>query len=79
MLGDAGANAAGALAGYMLASSQGIVGLGIAAVFLIVLNAASERVSYSEVIGSSRILRWLDGLGRGDGGVFDDGKDGGEG
>lgn len=64
MLGDAGANAAGALAGYMLASALGLVGLGVAAIFLIVLNAASERVSFTEVIASNRLLSWLDSLGR---------------
>lgn len=64
MLGDAGANALGALAGFLLASSLPIPGLAIAATLLLVLNLASERVSFSEVVERSRVLMWLDGLGR---------------
>jgi hypothetical protein len=64
MLGDAGANAAGALAGYLLASSLSLVGLAVAAAFMLALNLASEKVSYTEVIESNGLLRWLDGLGR---------------
>jgi hypothetical protein len=64
MLGDAGANAAGALAGYLLASSLSLVGLAVAAAFMLALNLASEKVSYTEVIESNALLRWLDGLGR---------------
>jgi hypothetical protein len=64
MVGDAGANAAGALAGFMLACSLSLPGLAVAAVLLVALNAASERVSFSEVIASNQLLRWLDGLGR---------------
>jgi hypothetical protein len=64
MLGDAGANAAGALAGYLLASSLSLVGLAVAAAFMLALNLASEKVSYTAVIESNALLRWLDGLGR---------------
>jgi hypothetical protein len=64
MLGDAGANAAGALAGYLVASSLSLTGLAVAAALLLALNLASEKVSYTEVIQSNALLRWLDGLGR---------------
>jgi hypothetical protein len=64
MLGDAGANAAGALGGYLLASSLPFWGLAAAAALLLVLNLASERVSYTEVIESNGLLRYLDGIGR---------------
>lgn len=64
MLGDAGANAAGALGGYLLASSLPFWGLAVAAAFLLALNLAPERVSYTEVIESSSLLRYLDRLGR---------------
>ncbi|MBA4371106.1 MAG: hypothetical protein C0418_05975, partial [Coriobacteriaceae bacterium] len=66
MLGDAGANAAGALAGFWLA--RGLVSvpvaLGVAAAIIVALNLISERVSFSEVIERNRVLKWLDMLGR---------------
>lgn len=71
MLGDAGANAAGALAGYLLASALPLVGMAAAALVLLALNVASERVSFSEVIERNAVLRYLDGLGR-----VRDGEDG---
>jgi UDP-GlcNAc:undecaprenyl-phosphate GlcNAc-1-phosphate transferase len=64
MLGDAGANAIGAMLGAAAAASlprparlallAGIVGL----------TAASEKVSFTKVIERTRPLRWLDMLGR---------------
>jgi UDP-GlcNAc:undecaprenyl-phosphate/decaprenyl-phosphate GlcNAc-1-phosphate transferase len=64
MLGDAGANAIGAMLGAAAAASLprparlallgGIVGL----------TAASEKVSFTKVIERTRPLRWLDMLGR---------------
>jgi hypothetical protein len=75
MLGDAGANAAGALAGYLLASALPLAGLAVAAVFLLALNVASEKVSYTEVIESNAVLRWLDGLGRRRDGAGHEGED----
>jgi UDP-GlcNAc:undecaprenyl-phosphate/decaprenyl-phosphate GlcNAc-1-phosphate transferase len=64
MLGDAGANAIGAMLGAAAAASlprsarlallTGIVGL----------TAASEKVSFTKVIERTRPLRWLDMLGR---------------
>jgi UDP-GlcNAc:undecaprenyl-phosphate GlcNAc-1-phosphate transferase len=64
MLGDAGANALGALAGTAFAAgaSRRSLGLGLAA--LVALTAASERVSYSRVIDGTPPLAWLDRLGR---------------
>jgi UDP-GlcNAc:undecaprenyl-phosphate/decaprenyl-phosphate GlcNAc-1-phosphate transferase len=64
MLGDMGANAAGALAGWLLARALPLPGLAVAAALLLALNLASERVSFSAVIEGNAALRWLDGLGR---------------
>jgi hypothetical protein len=64
MLGDAGANAMGALAGYLLARSAPLWLLGVMAVVLLALNLASERVSFTSVIERVPVLAWLDGLGR---------------
>lgn len=64
MLGDAGANAMGALAGVLLARSLTLPWLAVAALVLLALNLVSERVSFSKVIEGNAALRWLDGLGR---------------
>jgi hypothetical protein len=66
MLGDMGANAAGALAGWLLARAMfpSVVALALAAAVLLALNLASERVSFSAVIEGHRVLKWLDELGR---------------
>ncbi len=64
MLGDAGSNAAGAVAGWLYALVLPPVGLGIAVLLLGLANVASERVSFSAVIERVTVLRWLDGLGR---------------
>jgi UDP-GlcNAc:undecaprenyl-phosphate/decaprenyl-phosphate GlcNAc-1-phosphate transferase len=64
MLGDAGANAMGAFAGFLMARSAPLWLLGVIALVLLVLNLASERVSFSSVIERTAVLRWLDGLGR---------------
>lgn len=64
ILGDAGANAAGALAGYALLVALPLWGVVVAAVLVVGLNLASERVSFSQVIEGSRFLSWLDGLSR---------------
>jgi UDP-GlcNAc:undecaprenyl-phosphate/decaprenyl-phosphate GlcNAc-1-phosphate transferase len=65
MLGDAGANAAGAVLGFVAAWECGRAwpALVVAAV-LLALNLASEIWSFSRVIDSNRALSWLDGLGR---------------
>lgn len=64
MLGDGGANAAGALAGWMLAATLPGPALIAWAVIALALNLASERVSFSAVIEKVGVLRWADGLGR---------------
>jgi hypothetical protein len=64
MLGDAGANVVGAALGLgvVLACSPGTrTGVLVA---LVVLNLASEKVSFSKVIARTPPLRWFDHLGR---------------
>jgi UDP-GlcNAc:undecaprenyl-phosphate/decaprenyl-phosphate GlcNAc-1-phosphate transferase len=63
MLGDAGANALGAVVGVLLVSGPAWL-LWALAVVLLALQAASERVSFSRVIDGNRWLRAVDRLGR---------------
>ena len=71
MLGDAGANAAGVLAGWLLVIALSAWWWALAAyvIFAFAMNIASERTSFSAVISRTPWLRWLDGLGRPDGHV----------
>jgi UDP-N-acetylmuramyl pentapeptide phosphotransferase/UDP-N-acetylglucosamine-1-phosphate transferase len=63
MLGDAGANALGAVVGtLLLAGPMWLVWA--AAAILVALQLASERVSFSRVIERNRMLRAADRLGR---------------
>lgn len=63
MLGDAGANALGAVLGLaLLQRHPGRARTGLAG--LVLLTAASEVVSYSRVIDAVPPLRWADRLGR---------------
>jgi hypothetical protein len=64
MLGDAGANAMGAIVGYLLTGVLSLIGLAAAAGVLLTLNLISERVSFTSVIERTPVLSWLDGLGR---------------
>jgi UDP-N-acetylmuramyl pentapeptide phosphotransferase/UDP-N-acetylglucosamine-1-phosphate transferase len=64
MLGDAGANALGALLGVALAAKTGTAGRAVALAVLAGLTAASERVSFTKVIQDTPWLRTLDELGR---------------
>ncbi len=64
MLGDAGANLLGAVAGTAAVATLGILGLVVCALVLAVLTAVSEFVSFSDVIEKVTPLRWLDRLGR---------------
>jgi hypothetical protein len=65
MLGDAGANALGAVLGVgLLRRLAGRPARAAALLVLAALTAASESVSFSAVIDSSPPLRWLDQLGR---------------
>jgi hypothetical protein len=63
MLGDAGANALGALLGLSVAGLNRPARLGLLA-GVTALNAASEFVSFTKVIQATPPLQWLDQLGR---------------
>ena len=65
MLGDTGANAAGALVGLALVERTGPVGRAVALTALAALTLASERVSFTKVIEANPVLRRLDEWGRG--------------
>lgn len=64
MLGDTGANAAGALLGLALVERTGLVGRATALVGLAALTLASERVSFTQVIEANPVLRRIDEWGR---------------
>jgi hypothetical protein len=64
MLGDAGANPLGAAAGVGLAVALSQGGRIAAIALLLVLNAASEVVSFSRVIERVPWLRFVDRIGR---------------
>ena len=63
MLGDAGANALGAVVGTLFLAGPMWL-LWTAAAVLVALQLASERVSFTRVIESNRVLRAADRLGR---------------
>ncbi len=67
MLGDAGANPMGVVAGLLIVS--GLPAWGLVAYFILVLglNLLSERVSFTRVISSVPVLRALDEAGRSSG------------
>jgi UDP-N-acetylmuramyl pentapeptide phosphotransferase/UDP-N-acetylglucosamine-1-phosphate transferase len=64
MIGDAGANALGALLGVTLAAGRGPVGRAALLAGIGAVTLASERVSFTEVIDATPGLRYLDRLGR---------------
>ncbi|MFC8502655.1 hypothetical protein ACFUC1_09850 [Pedococcus sp. NPDC057267] len=64
MLGDTGANAAGALLGTALVQGAGPRGRWAVLAVLVGLTLASEKVSFTKVIESTPVLRELDALGR---------------
>ena len=64
MLGDTGANSAGALLGAALVQRTGRRGRWVALAALTALTLASEKVSFTHVIESTPGLRELDALGR---------------
>jgi UDP-N-acetylmuramyl pentapeptide phosphotransferase/UDP-N-acetylglucosamine-1-phosphate transferase len=64
MLGDAGANAFGALLGLALAARTGPAGRALVLTVLAGLTAASEKVSFTKVIQDTPWLRRADELGR---------------
>ena len=64
MLGDAGANALGAVVGLSLVAGLGSRGRWLAVVGLAGLNALGDRASLGSMIERTPGLSWLDGLGR---------------
>jgi len=64
MLGDSGANAAGALVGLAIVEHTGLRGRLVALAGLTALTLASERVSFTAVIDGNDVLRRLDEWGR---------------
>jgi hypothetical protein len=64
MLGDAGANPMGAVAGMFVVAGLPRWGLFLYLGLVLALNLVSERHSFSSVIAGNRVLSWLDGLGR---------------
>jgi hypothetical protein len=64
MLGDTGANAAGALVGLALVERFGLAGRTAALIGLTALTLASERVSFTRVIEGNAALRRIDEWGR---------------
>ncbi|MBW8731082.1 MAG: hypothetical protein JF622_08865 [Terrabacter sp.] len=65
MLGDTGANAAGALVGLALVERTGLAGRVVALTGIAALTLVSERVSFTRVIEAHPALRRLDEWGRG--------------
>jgi UDP-GlcNAc:undecaprenyl-phosphate/decaprenyl-phosphate GlcNAc-1-phosphate transferase len=63
-LGDAGANMIGAVLGAGFVAASGVPARLAVLALLVLTTLASERVSFTKVIESTRPLRWLDGLGR---------------
>lgn len=64
MLGDTGANSAGAVLGTALVARTELRGRTVALCVLTILTLASEKVSFTKVIESTPGLRQLDALGR---------------
>lgn len=64
MLGDTGANAAGAMVGLALHQRLGPAGRAAAVGVVVALTLASERVSFTRVIEATPVLRELDAWGR---------------
>ena len=64
MLGDAGANALGALLGAAAAASLPRPGRAAVLAGVVALTAASEKISFTKVIRRTPPLHWLDMLGR---------------
>jgi UDP-GlcNAc:undecaprenyl-phosphate/decaprenyl-phosphate GlcNAc-1-phosphate transferase len=64
MLGDAGANALGAMLGGATAASLPRTGRVAVLAGIVALTAASEKVSFTKVIRRTPPLHWLDMLGR---------------
>jgi len=64
MLGDAGANPMGAVAGILIVAGLPLWALMAFAALMLALNLVSERVSFSAVIDGNAALRRIDAIGR---------------
>lgn len=64
MLGDAGANPMGAVAGLLIVAGLPLWALLAYVALLLVLNFASEKISFSAVIEGNDVLRRIDEAGR---------------
>ncbi|MCL2881498.1 MAG: hypothetical protein FWF45_01190 [Coriobacteriia bacterium] len=64
MLGDAGANPAGFIAGAYIVTTLGLSGLIVFLLIMLALNLISEKISFSRVIEKNPLLLWLDQIGR---------------
>ena len=64
MLGDTGANALGALLGSAWAQKTGTLGKLLGVLGVVGLTAASEKISFSQVIANTPGLKTIDNLGR---------------
>ena len=64
MLGDAGANPAGLIAGAYITTQLGLVGLIIFLVIMLALNLVSEKLSFTQLIEKNPLLSRLDQIGR---------------
>jgi hypothetical protein len=64
MLGDAGANPMGALAGLYFAFNTGLIGLGLYVILMLALNLLSEKFSFTTIIANNPLLSKLDAAGR---------------
>lgn len=64
MLGDAGANPMGVVAGTLIIAGLGVGGLALYLVAVTALNFASERISFTRVIANSALLSRIDAYGR---------------
>jgi UDP-GlcNAc:undecaprenyl-phosphate GlcNAc-1-phosphate transferase len=63
MLGDTGANIVGAAVGWAFVVALGAAGEWVVLAVMVLLNLASERISFTRVIDAVAPLRWADRLG----------------
>ena len=64
MMGDVGSNVLGITLGIYCAMSTGIIAKFIYLVILIIIHIIAEKYSFTKIIESNRILRFIDNLGR---------------
>ncbi|HYF82857.1 MAG TPA: UDP-N-acetylmuramyl pentapeptide phosphotransferase [Clostridia bacterium] len=65
MLGDTGANILGITLGYYSTLMLGLNAKIVILTLLVILNVMSEKLSITEIISRSRLLSYLDNIGRG--------------